>query len=263
MKHHTQPRFSYRALAVILCFLLSPLPQFAQSNQHAGSISALRVSATKNAAAVKAKDPINWNDTLKTDATGRMRIALDDGSLLSIGTDSQLRVVQHNAKTQQTELELGLGRLRSQVVKLTQPGSRFEIRTPTAVAGVIGTDFYLEVTATGTHLVVYEGFVVLTPITAGVPQTNKQITVRAGQSADVNENGISGPNPTPPGEADQTLSQTTIETLSKAKVAGVGGSHVLRNTLIFLGIAGAVAGAGIALSETHSESGTNQQIPPR
>src|SRR5438128_2533040 len=121
MKHHTQPRFSYRALAVILCFLLSPLPQFAQSNQHAGSISALRTSATKNTGAVKAKDPIAWNDVLRTDATGRMRIALDDGSLLSIGTDSQLRVVQHNAKTQTTQLELGLGRLRSQVVKLTQP----------------------------------------------------------------------------------------------------------------------------------------------
>ena len=54
-----------------------------------------------------------------------MRIALDDGSLLSIGTDSQLRVVQHNAKTQQTQLELGFGRLRSQVVKLTRLGSEF------------------------------------------------------------------------------------------------------------------------------------------
>jgi len=263
MKHHTQPRFSYRALAVILCFLLSPLPQFAQSNQHAGSISALRVSATKNAGAVKAKDPINWNDVLKTDATGRMRIALDDGSLLSIGTDSQLRVVQHNAKTQQTQLELGFGRLRSQVVKLTRLGSSFEVRTPTAVAGVIGTDFFLDVTPTSTHLVVYEGFVVLTPIIAGVQQTSQQITVRAGQSADVTENGISGPNPTPSGMADQTLAQTTIETISKAKVAGVGGSHVLRNTLIFLGIAGAVAGAGVALSETHSEGPANQQIPPR
>jgi FecR protein len=263
MKHHIQTWFCYRALAVFLCFLLSPLPQFAQSN-HAGSISALRTSATKNAGAVKAKDPINWNDVLKTDATGRMRIALDDGSLLSVGTDSQLRVVQHNARAQQSQLELNLGRLRSQVVKLTQPGSRFEVRTPTAVAGVIGTDFFLDVTPTATHLVVYEGFVVLTPIIAGVLQESQQITVRAGQSADVNENGISGPTATPPGVADQTIAETTIENISKAKVAGTAGSHVLRNTLIVLGIAGAVAGAGIAASQSGgSSNNTNQQIPPR
>jgi hypothetical protein len=262
MKRHIQPGFCYRALAVILCFLLSPLPQFAQSNNHAGIVSALRVSATKNSSAVKAKDPVNWNDLLKTDATGRMRIALDDGSILSIGTNSELRVIQHNAAAQQTQLQLGYGRLRSQVVKLTRPGSRFEVRTPSAVAGVIGTDFFLDVSPTGTHLVVYEGVVVLTPIIAGVLQASHAVQVRGGQSADVDENGaVTGPKPTPPGEQDQTISETTIGAISGAKVAGVTGSHLLRNTLIVLGVAGAAVGIGVGLSRSGG-SNNNQQIPP-
>ena len=60
----------YRALAVMLCFLLSPLPDFAQSAQHAGAVSAVRPEATRNATKVKAKDGVNWNDLLKTDTEG-------------------------------------------------------------------------------------------------------------------------------------------------------------------------------------------------
>jgi hypothetical protein len=266
MRRSIQYRLCYRVLAVVLCLLMSPLPEFAQSASHAGSISALRVAATKNAGAVKAKDPVNWNDLLQTDATGRMRIALDDGSILSMGTNSQLRVIQHNATTQQSDLQLGYGKLRSQVVRLTRSGSHFEIRTPSAVAGVIGTDFFLGVTPTGTHLVVYEGTVLLTPFVAGVAQASQAIQVRSGQTADVDENGqVSGPRPTKAGEQDETIQQTMISALSKQKVAGVsGGSHVLRNTLIVLGAAGAAVGVGVGLSKSGgSSSKENQQIPPR
>ncbi len=271
MQRSARASFFSRSLAVVLSLLISPLPQFAQSNNHAGSISALRVSATRNAGPVKAKDPVNWNDLLKTDATGRMRIGLDDGSILSMGTDSELRVVQHNAAAQQSQLQLNFGRLRSQVVKLTRSGSHFEIRTPSAVAGVIGTDFFLDVTPTHTHLVVYDGVVTLTPIIAGVLQENQTVQVRAGQSADVDQNKKEEDQDnnqvvvvaTPVGEHDATIAQTAIETATKAKAAAVtGGSHVLRNTLIVLGVAGTAVGLGVGLSRNGSSTDTHQQIPP-
>ena len=44
--------------------------------------------------------------------------------------------MKHDARAQQTQLELAYGRMRSQVVRLTNSGSQFEVRTPTAVAGV-------------------------------------------------------------------------------------------------------------------------------
>src|SRR5581483_11058474 len=45
------------------------------------------------------------------------------------------------AASQQTYLELKYGRIRAQIAKITQSGGSFELRTQTAVAGVIGTDF--------------------------------------------------------------------------------------------------------------------------
>jgi len=257
----------YRALAVMLCFLLSPLPEFAQSAQHAGAISAVRPEATRNASVVKAKDGVNWNDLLKTDTAGRMRIGLDDGSILSVGTSSQLRVVKHDAQLQQTQLELGYGKLRSQVSKLTRQGSQFEVRTPTAVAGVIGTDFYLEAGPNGTKLVVYEGIVVLTPIVAGALAASQAVQVKAGYSADVNQDGtISGPNLAPTSLKEQTMSETTIEGAAKAaKVATSAGGHTLRNVLIGIGLAGAVAGSAIIIKNSTGGGGTpnNTQIPPQ
>jgi hypothetical protein len=91
---------------------------------------------------------IDWNDVIQTDHHGRVRIALNDGSLLTLGSDSQLRVVKHDAQLQQTQLEMKYGRIRAQVTSIIRGGS-FELRTPTAVAGVIGTDFGADATEPG------------------------------------------------------------------------------------------------------------------
>ena len=84
MKQSTGVVMTYRAIALLLCVLLTPLPQFAQTASRAGSISALRPSALRNTTLLKAKDQVNWNDTLKTDTGGRMRIGLNDGSILAL-----------------------------------------------------------------------------------------------------------------------------------------------------------------------------------
>ncbi len=72
------------------------------------------------------------------------RVTLTDGSILSLGGKSQLQVVKHDAKSQQTELALKYGHVRSEVTALTQPGAKYEVRTPNAVAGVIGTTYTVE-----------------------------------------------------------------------------------------------------------------------
>src|SRR5262249_53885150 len=69
---------------------------------------------------------IKWRDTLQTGDNGRIRAQLDDGSILSIGSKSQLVVQRHDAKRQQSELELSYGTVRSQVVHLAAPNSSFE-----------------------------------------------------------------------------------------------------------------------------------------
>ncbi len=153
-------------IAASLCLLLSPLPAFCQSaaNDHAGQIKALIPAATRNAKPAKVKDDLEWNDLLQTQKAGRLRAGLKDGSILSLGSNSELRVVQHDAASQQTSLEMDFGKVRSKVVKITQPNGKFEMKTPNAVIGVIGTDFYVGYEANRTTVICYTGQVSVTPL---------------------------------------------------------------------------------------------------
>src|SRR6202021_3368329 len=134
-----------RFTALVLSSLLAGLPALAdpQTGQSAGQINALIPAATKNSKAAKAKDELNWNDLLQTDHAGRVRAGLKDGSILSLGSDSELRIVQHDGTAQQTALEMDFGKVRSQVVKITKPGVKFEIKTPNAGIGVMETAFFV------------------------------------------------------------------------------------------------------------------------
>jgi len=98
--------------------------------------------------------PVYWQDLVKTEKNGRVRIGLTGGSVLSIGARSQMRIVKHDATTEQTVLELGVGKFRGQVVKLTKPGASFKITTQTAVVGVVGTD--IVVISKGDSTTVYD-----------------------------------------------------------------------------------------------------------
>ena len=156
-----------RSVAMVLCSLLTGLPAMAQpggNNQVAGQINALIPAATRNSQTAKVKEELNWNDLLKTEKTGRVRAGLKDGSILSVGSDSELRIVQHDTVSQQTELEMDFGKVRSQVTKVTKAGGKFEMKTPNAVIGVIGTDFYTSFEGNKTIVICYKGQVTVTPV---------------------------------------------------------------------------------------------------
>jgi len=89
-------------------------------------------------------DSVNWEDVVRTLQMGRVRIALLDGSFLNVGARSLMRITKHDPQSQQTAIELSLGKMRAEVVKLSQPGSSFEVKTPTALLGVVGTEFIVE-----------------------------------------------------------------------------------------------------------------------
>jgi hypothetical protein len=248
----------YRVLALILCVLVSPLSGFAWqaagADQLAGTIGALDPAATRNGGVLNLRDQVQWNDLLQTNPSGRLRVNLRDGSILSLGSSSQLRVVQHNPVAQQTSLELLFGRLRSQVVKLTQPNSKFEVRTPTSVAGVIGTDFLLIVTADRTTVIVFSGVVQMTPLNGvgGAPNTSQSVNVNPGQHVEVTTSGVGPVQSITQQAIRQLISQTSVSHAGLAASAGVSTvqatTSVLRTVILALGsvAAGAVAGTTIA-----------------
>jgi ferric-dicitrate binding protein FerR (iron transport regulator) len=90
-------------------------------------------------------DEVQWRDILRTDRGGRIRVVLDDGSVLNVGSLSQIQVVQHDAARQRTWIHLAYGKMRAEVVRLSQPRGAFEIRTNVAVAGVVGTSFSVSI----------------------------------------------------------------------------------------------------------------------
>jgi len=272
-----QLRNFYRCTAVVLCFLLSPLPGLCQggsSGQLAGAVQALDQSATRNGAPLAIRDQVQWNDQLQTNNTGRLRVNLRDGSILSLGSNSQLRVVQHDAAAQQTTLELLFGRLRSQVVKLTQPNSKFEVRTPTSVAGVIGTDFLLIATADRTTLIVFSGVVQITPLNGagGAPNQSQSVSVNPGQQVEVTASGVGTVGPITQQAIQQAIQQTAISRAGLAAGSNVGvqtTTSILRTVLIAVGSVAAGAAAGVAIANAqHSSTPPPKQpsgpgIPPQ
>jgi hypothetical protein len=205
-----------RSVAMVLCSLMTGLPAMAQpggTNEVAGQINALIPAATRNSQTAKVKEELNWNDLLKTEKTGRVRAGLKDGSILSVGSESELRIVQHDTVSQQTELEMDFGKVRSQVTKVTKSGGKFEMKTPNAVIGVIGTDFYTSFEGNKTTVICYKGQVTVTPIGSAVAAgvSGSAITVSAGQMVVVTSDvPPAAPSQTPSDVLEASLSATAV-----------------------------------------------------
>ena len=75
---------------------------------------------------LKLNQVVNWNDLVQTLQTGRAQILLLDGTTLNVGARSTLKVLKHDPQTQQTELEMTLGKVEANVQKITAPGGKFE-----------------------------------------------------------------------------------------------------------------------------------------
>ena len=241
-----RPGVLRRGAAVWLCFLILNLPIWAETNA-AGQITAVTTATSRNSHPARLREEVNWSDVLQTDRSGRARVTLSNGSILAMGSSSEMRVLEHDPESQKTIVQLNVGRLRSRVVSITKPGGKFEVQTPVALANVIGTDFYTEyVPASNTfRLICYSGTV---QVVGSGPWSGHAQTVRAGQMLQVGGNGFGAPEKTPNALQQDSIAQTTSE--SSDKVAG--DSHVLRTVLI--GAAAAAAGVVIGLVTTGAGS---------
>jgi FecR protein len=253
--------------ALLTCVLLAiPADVAAQAGQatqpqHAGKLTAVlpvvNVIRGPQQTPASTAEAIYWGDVINTGHLARARVALDDGSVLSVGSDSNLTVTKHDGGAQQTELDLNYGRVRAKAVKQVKPNANFQIRTPTGVAGVVGTDFALDSEGDTTRIVVYEGRVNFCAYKAekkdeqgGAPAGEEQkkdkngrmlgpcVIVGAGETSSVQFNAA----PTPPVPATPV---TVTEMSSTTSAGGAGGAAG------GLGVAGATAvGVGAAVAVT-------------
>jgi hypothetical protein len=185
-------------------------------------------------------DPVYWQDLVRTEMNGRVRIGLTGGSVLNIGARSQMRIVKHDIATEQTELELSAGRLRGQIVKLTKPGASFQVKTQTAVIGVVGTDFIVIATLGSTTVICLEGAVTVSNVLSSI---SGAVALQPGESTTVPTNGP----PTPavhvsPQTLHAQMNQTGVQTVQHL---GVGQGALSFAHVVITGATTGVMGGAI------------------
>jgi ferric-dicitrate binding protein FerR (iron transport regulator) len=230
--------------------------------QRAGEVSrvipAVSIARGVKTISASAKTVVDWLDVVNTQASARARVALDDGSVLNVGSDSSIKVLKHDGGAQQTELELTYGKIRSQAQKITKPDGKFEVRTPAGVAGVVGTDFFTGFdNSTGTmNVIVFEGIVKVCNL-AGVC-----VIVKAGQMTSVRSNDSTGPQAPTQATLDVLVDAgTTTDVGGKVGVQNVG-HHIGKGTAITLGILAVIPAILIPVVATHGNNSAPPNAPP-
>jgi hypothetical protein len=203
----------------------------ADGSQRAGEVSkvipTVNIERSGKTLPADAKAVVDWDDVVKTQSSARARVALDDGSVLNVGSDSSVHVVKHDKGAQQTDLEVGFGKMRSQAQKISKPGGKFEVHTPAGVAGVVGTDFYVSYENNIMTVIVFEG-TVKTCNLAGVCVTvgaGLMTTVRSGDNS-----APTNPTQTPPSTLTEAVTATNLTGPPKTEQA----HHISKGTAIAL-----------------------------
>ena len=124
----------------------------------------LTISAVSGKVEVLRKDTLVWQeakkqdellegDKIKTGIDGKAELTLKDGSYIKLKEKTTLGIKtareEISTKATQYELDFRVGEIMVELKKLKK-GSSFEVETPTAVAAVRGTTFYM---STGTTVV--------------------------------------------------------------------------------------------------------------
>lgn len=193
------------ALVTLVALLLFTQPPQAAAGVH-GVMQVVKgdvqVKSGKTGATKKARVGMKVfpKDTVITAKDSRAKIVMVDKNVLNISPGSQIVIAKYefngSDKKKNVLLNVIYGRVRSKVnQKYDGDGSKFQVKTPTAVAGVRGTDFFTSFSSKSrsTQIVTFEGKVKFGLPTAAGGIANA-VDVGVGQIA----KNIGGAPPSPP-----------------------------------------------------------------
>jgi hypothetical protein len=148
--------------------------------------------------AAGAPQPLVANASVRTgDAIvsrdGKAKIALDDGSIVSVGENTRVRIerLEHSRGFLRARLAIVSGVLRLLIAKVA-PDGNFELESETAIAAVRGTDWVVDATPDQTSVAVLKGKVAVSG--RGAAAASTVLLASPGQGTDVRR----GSPPTPP-----------------------------------------------------------------
>ena len=93
------------------------------------------------AAPLRPGDVVHVGELIETDAAAKVKILLPDDSVLAIGPRSRVTIVEFllEPQSRRARLEIFVGRFKLSGAKFFGAHTEYEVRTPTAIAGVRGT----------------------------------------------------------------------------------------------------------------------------
>jgi hypothetical protein len=153
---HSIPKAPRRAAGLILAAAIvllvsSPLradgPQIAQVKTASGDAVIVRNGAR---IAAKAGDPVFEKDTIETGADGAIGLTFTDNTVMSTGPNSEIALEQYRFDSSNfngamlADMRQGTVAMVSGDIARSTPGA-MKVRTPTAILGVRGTRFVIEV----------------------------------------------------------------------------------------------------------------------
>lgn len=175
---------------------------------------------------------LNEGDVIMTGANSGASIKYDDGAIIDLVKESRFTVAQlrdvNNLDKQQNVLSLETGYLHGLFEKIPDgEESRFVIKTPTAVCGVLGTKIYIDAD-TGTVYVTEGTLTIINTV------TGETYTVTAGNSITINTNGsTSGAQPYSEAAIkaiEDTFVEMDIDILGYSSVTTGGGESIIQFT---------------------------------
>ena len=114
-----------------------------------GEVVAVHSHAAEQGFRLRPRMMLYKGDTLFTMKKGKVRFRMNDGSILSMASETKLElnksVYDKKKKSRSSFLNMAFGKARFLVVKLINfKRSEFKVKTPTAVCGVRGSDYVVE-----------------------------------------------------------------------------------------------------------------------
>ena len=177
-----------------------------------GDVDLKRTGSTQWTRLVAEEKPrLQAGDELRTARASTVDVFMDDGSRIKLAPLSAFKMAEETKDA--VSLGLYFGRVRSWVKKFSK---KFEVRTPSAVCAVRGTDFMVSADSEGNSRVeVYEGSVL-----TGDSKGNSGL-VREGQFSDIPNGGRmreADSNPNPPSDMNSSLGDS--KQIARAEIYG-------------------------------------------
>ncbi len=183
-----------------------------QEDESVGIVTAVNGGATvissQGSEAVEKGTRVFLGDRLETGDESGLKILFNDDSLISLGANASLEITEfvYTPTERKSLSNLVKGKLKAIIQKIPGVETEIEFATPNAVAGIKGTELYID--ALGGIFYTYEGETYV----RGILKCPREVVVGPGQFSEILQDGCpSVPAPIPPALQNELMEGTEVE----------------------------------------------------